>query len=113
MKIFQQQAGIEQTSISNGAAYADLDNDGNLDIVTNNINGNAFIMRNDMEGKTDTTKKNNYITIKLNGDSLNRDGIGTIAYAYNNGITQMVEQYPVERIFINRGQPTAFWFWWQ
>ena len=42
-------AGIDQTSISNGAAYADLDNDGDLDIITNNINGNAFIMRNDTE----------------------------------------------------------------
>ena len=61
-------AGIDQTSISNGAAYADLDNDGNLDIITNNINGNAFIMRNDINKdinqQTDSAKKNNYLTIK-------------------------------------------------
>ncbi len=92
-------AGIDQTSISNGAAYADLDNDGNLDIIINNINGNAFIMRNDINTninkQTDSAKKNNYLTIKLNGDSLNKDGIGTIAYAYTKSLTQMTEQYPV------------------
>jgi hypothetical protein len=88
-------AGIDQTSISNGAAYADLDNDGNLDIITNNINGNAFIMHNDINKQADSGKKNNYLTIKLNGDTLNKDGIGTIAYAYSSGLSQMVEQYPV------------------
>ena len=46
-----QQAGITQPSISNGAAYADLDNDGDLDIITNNINGDAFIMQNDLRQK--------------------------------------------------------------
>src|ERR1019366_8521089 len=94
-KDVSEEAGIDQTSISNGAVYADLDNDGNLDIITNNINGSAFIMRNDFDKQTDTSKKNRYITLKLNGDTLNRDGIGTIAYAYSKGLTQMVEQYPV------------------
>jgi hypothetical protein len=90
-----QKAGINQTSTSNGAAYADLDNDGNLDLVTNNINGNSFIMHNDINEPPDTGRGNNYLTLKLNGDTLNKDGIGTIAYAYSNGFTQMVEQYPV------------------
>ncbi len=90
-----QKAGINQTSISNGAAYADLDNDGNLDLVTNNINGNSFIMHNDINKQADTGRRNNYLTLKLNGDTLNKDGIGTIAYAYSNGLSQMVEQYPV------------------
>ena len=90
-----QKAGIDQTSISNGAAYADLDNDGNLDLVTNNINGNSFIMHNDINKQADTGRRNNYLTLKLNGDTLNKNGIGTIAYAYSNGLSQMVEQYPV------------------
>ena len=88
-------AGIDQTSISNGAVYADLDNDGDLDIVTNNINGNAFIMRNDIAKAGDKPIKNNFLTIKLNGDSLNKDGIGTMVYAYNKDSTQMLEQSPV------------------
>ena len=42
----------------------------------------------------DTGRRNNYLTLKLNGDTLNKDGLGTIVYAYSNGFTQMVEQYP-------------------
>lgn len=90
-----EKAGIDQASISNGAAYADLDNDGDLDIITNNINGNAFIMRNDIDKRSDTGNKNNYLTLKLNGDILNKDGVGTVAYAYSRGVTQMLEQNPV------------------
>lgn len=88
------QGGIDQTSISNGAAYVDLDNDGKLDIVTNNINGDAFIMRN-QTGIADSTKRNNYLTIKLNGSSLNTDGVGATVYAYCVNLNQMLEQYPV------------------
>jgi enediyne biosynthesis protein E4 len=90
-----EKAGIDRTSISNGAVYADLDNDSDLDIITNNINGNAFIMRNDIEKRSDTSKKNNYLTLKLIGDTLNKDAIGAIAYTYSKGLTQMLEQYPV------------------
>jgi len=86
------QAGIDEPSVSNGAAYADLDNDGDLDLVTNNINSTAFIMRNDLATAPATS---NYLTIVLKGDSLNRDGIGTKIYAYTGMSSQMVEQYPV------------------
>jgi hypothetical protein len=88
-------AGIDQLSISNGAVYADLDNDGDLDIITNNINSGAFIMRNDINRTGDTAKTYNYLTVKLIGDTLNKDGIGTTVYAYSKGLAQMVEQYPV------------------
>jgi enediyne biosynthesis protein E4 len=81
-------AGITAHSISNGAAYADLNNDGALDLITNNINGHAFVLRND-------SKRNHYLTIRLAGDSLNKDGIGSVVYAYSEGLTQMVSQYPV------------------
>jgi enediyne biosynthesis protein E4 len=89
------EAGINQNSISNGAVYADLDNDGDLDIVTNNINSAAFVMRNDIEKTGDKSINNNFLTVKLNGDSLNKDGIGTIVYAYRKDSTQMLEQSPV------------------
>jgi enediyne biosynthesis protein E4 len=88
------EAGITEKSISNGAAYADLDNDGNLDLITNNINGNAFILRND-PGEPVPEKRNDYLTVKLDGDSLNKDGIGTKVYASGGGLTQLVEQSPV------------------
>jgi len=88
-------AGIDELSISNGAAYADLDNDGDLDIITNNINGEAFIMQNDVEQKGDKGNNLNYLAIQLNGNALNKGGIGTKVFAYSKGVTQMVEQYPV------------------
>jgi len=87
-------AGIGETGISNGAVYADLDNDGDLDIVTNNINGPAFVRRNDTRPQAGG-KKSNYLTLRLEGDSLNKEGIGAVVHAYSKGLTQMVEQYPV------------------
>jgi hypothetical protein len=82
------EGGFTAASISNGAVYADLDNDGDLDIVTNNINGAASIMRND-------SNPNHYLTLHLVGDSLNTDGIGALVHAYSKDKTQTVAQYPV------------------
>jgi hypothetical protein len=82
------EGGITAPSISNGAVYADLDNDGDLDIVTNNINGQASIMRND-------SKPNHYLTLRLVGDSNNTDGIGALIHAYSRNLTQTLAQYPV------------------
>lgn len=88
-------AGIEQLSVSNGAAYADLDNDGDVDIVCNNINSSAFVMRNDVRNSVDTSKNSNYLSIQLLGDSLNKEGIGARVLAYSKGLVQTTEQYPV------------------
>jgi hypothetical protein len=97
-------AGLTDRSISNGAVYVDLDNDGDLDIVTNNINGPATVLQNDTYpagapsagGRSPfASSSNKYLTLRLKGDSLNRDGIGAIVYAYSAGSLQMVEQYPV------------------
>jgi hypothetical protein len=83
------QAGIDDPSISNGAAYADLDNDGDLDLIINNINSTAFILRNDLDHAAA------WVTISLRGDKLNMDGLGTKVYAYSGPSTQMVEAFPV------------------
>jgi enediyne biosynthesis protein E4 len=68
----------ENPSISNGAAYADLDNDGDLDIVTNNINQSAFVFEN-------TQKQANYLQINLVGSPQNRDAIGTTLKLWAGG----------------------------
>ena len=65
--------GLDQATFSNGAAYADLDEDGDLDLVINNVNQVAFIYRNN----ADRSPENHYLKIRLEGPAGNRFGIGT------------------------------------
>lgn len=72
--------GFETPSFSNGAAYADLDNDGDLDLIINNVNQKAFLYRNNSE-----KLKNNFIKLNLIGSEKNKKAIGTkiLLYADN------------------------------
>lgn len=76
------QWGLDQPSYSNGAAYADFDNDGDLDLVTNNINDEAFLYRNT---SSDGEKSNSFLRVKLVGDSGNLQGLGTKISVYHKG----------------------------
>src|SRR6478609_3191881 len=87
-------SGIKENSMSNGAAYADLDNDGDLDLVVNNINKEAFILMNN-ENQPGKPKINHSISFILKGDSLNTNGFGAKVFVYANGATQVQEEYPV------------------
>ena len=87
-------AGITTPTVSNGCVYADFDGDGDLDLVTNNINQEASVLRNDLiSSKKDSA--NHYLKIKLEGDSLNRNGFGAVIKLYSEGKIQIVEQAPV------------------
>lgn len=79
--------GLKKFGLSNGAAYADLDNDGNLDLIVNNINQPAFIFKNQGSG-------NHYLTIHLKGFGKNSFGLGAKLYCYTNGNMQFLEQMP-------------------
>lgn len=70
--------GLDAPSFSNGAAYADLNNDGDLDLVVSNVNQQVFIYRN----QTSETLDHNFLKIKLNGSVKNRFAIGSKVIAY-------------------------------
>lgn len=70
--------GLDQPSFSNGASYADLDNDGDLDLVINNVNQPAFIYRNNSR----ELNKNHYIAFKISGKEKNTYAIGTHVKVY-------------------------------
>ncbi len=73
--------GMQAPSFSCGAVYVDLDLDGDLDYVINNINEKAFVFKNESE----KFNQNNYLNLSFNGSSLNKNGIGAIAVIYYEG----------------------------
>ena len=75
---------VPKNSFSNGAAYADLDNDGDLDIAVNNINHNAFIIENN----TTALNNENYLRVKLKGSKANTKAIGSKVSIWQNGTAQ-------------------------
>jgi len=81
--------GMIKKSVSNGSAYADLDNDGDLDLVINNLDGIAAIYKNNA---SETTHQH-YIRIRLKGDKENTYGIGAKVYVETASTTQFLEQY--------------------
>lgn len=72
-------------SLSNGAAYADFDNDGDLDLVVNNINQEAFLLKNNTPSKA-------FLKVKLQGTAQNTFGLGTDVTLFQQGKLQKIHQ---------------------
>ncbi len=82
--------GFDEATVANGCAYADLDNDGDLDLVTNNLNEPARIFVN----QTRERNQSHYLKIKLKGPAGNPFGVGVKVTVWQAGMSQVQEFYP-------------------
>lgn len=82
--------GLDQVGFSNGAAYGDLDNDGDLDLVVNNVNEPAFVYRNN----THSNAKHRFLRIRFEGEGKNTYGIGAKVWLYTQDSLQYQELMP-------------------
>ena len=82
--------GFDKAALSNGAVYVDLDNDGDLDLVVNNINQEAFVYQNNSR----EINHNSYLSVEVKGSKQNTRAIGSKVYVYANGTMQYQEVNP-------------------
>ena len=82
--------GLSEPDFSNGAAYGDLDNDGDLELVVNNVNAPVAVYQN----LSEENHKTNYLKVKLEGEGMNRNAIGARVFLYQPGQMQVLQQMP-------------------
>jgi hypothetical protein len=96
-----QRWGFKDSTFSNGAAIADFDNDGDVDLVINNLDGEADLYKNV------TDKKNNFLRLKLDGPEKNPEGIGAKISLFYEGKMQQFFQQKTVRGYLSSNEPTV------
>lgn len=97
--------GLTTPSFSNGAAYADFDNDGDMDMVINNINDEAFLYENTLRKKGDTAT--HFLQVKCYGTKENKDGIGAWIDIYYDGTKHQAFENSPYRGYLSTNQNIA------
>jgi enediyne biosynthesis protein E4 len=85
------QWGVDISAFSNGAAYGDLDNDGDLDLVVNNIDDKAFVFQNTLNDAAKKTQNHNFLRLKIEGETGNPNALGATVTAFFNGEKQVAQ----------------------
>lgn len=95
--------GLSEPTYSNGAAYADFDNDGDLDLILNNLNGVARLYENTTSSAQMNSK---FLQVELKGPKGNPQGIGARIWVYNNGDLNYGEQQ-LQRGYLSSVDPVV------
>jgi len=95
-----EQWNMNQPVNSNGVAYADLDNDGDLDLAVNNMDEVSFVMRNDLQSP------NHYLRVKISGDEKNKLGIG-VKVKIKSGDKIQYREFQTERGYQSSVEPVV------
>jgi hypothetical protein len=99
--------GLGTPTYTNGGVYVDLDNDGDLDLVMNNINDKASVYRNN--AREYNKDSSHYLQVRLKGDNLNRNGIGAwVEIDYDHGKKQVWENNPYKGYLSTVGDGAHF-----